>query len=287
MKRSFRTPALSHLVLSWMAAVGTAAWALAGTADTPKNAGARSHAASSPHSDGAEAVQQSRQRTGSGGKATKSDQQFLSKAAASGRAEVEMGRLGQTRAQNSEVKSFAERMVQDHTRVNAELQALGSTRGLPWADAGGSSGTTGSATGSGMGSGMGMGMGTSASAASAAGTRSGMGMGMGTTGSGTASGTSAGMGSAGRMDPMHPSLPAAARHSLERLQGLSGADFDREFMKQMVTDHKVAVADFQRAASSASDPEVKTFAQKTLPGLQEHLQMARSLSDRLASSGSR
>lgn len=90
-----------------------------------------------------------------------------------------------------------------------------------------------------------------------------------------------GMGSA---DGPHPKLSASAQHSLDRLQGLNGAAFDREFMKQMVTDHKAAVADFQRAATSASDPEVKAFAQKTLPGLQEHLQLARSLSERLSAS---
>lgn len=300
MKRSFRTPALSHLVISWMAAVGTAAWALAGTADTPKEAGRRAPAASAasgPHSDGADAVLQTRQRTSTSGKTSKTDQQFLTKAAASGRAEVEMGRLGQSRAQNSEVRSFAERMVQDHTRVNGELHALGSTRGMSWTEDAGLSGTTRSATGTGastssrMGTAAGSNSGTGPGTSTGNGTGMGMGMGMGPgTSVSAASGAGSsrpGMGTAGRMDAEHPQLSAGARHSLERLRGLSGAEFDREFMKQMVTDHKTAVADFQRAASSASDPEIKSFAQKTLPGLQEHLQMARGLSDRLASSGSR
>lgn len=280
MKRSIRTPAMSQLVASFMAAIGTAAWALAGSADTPKEPGTRPHAASGPHSDGADAVMQSRQRAGSGSKASRSDQQFLTKAAASCRAEVEMGRLGQMRAQNREVKGYAERMVQDHARVNGELQALGSARGLSWPDdnsqtrasapASGTrtdtrSGSKGTAAGPSTGTGTGSGSGTNAG--------TGMGMGMG---------TGMDMGTAGGMDSSHMKLSASARRTMERLQGLGGAEFDREFMKQMVTDHKAAVSEFQRAASAASDPEVRSFAQKTLPGLQEHLQMARSLNERLA-----
>lgn len=273
MKRSFRTPALSHLVLSWMAAVGTAAWAMTGTADTPKEAGTRPHAASGPHSDGADAVLQTRQRAGNTGKVAKSDQQFLAKAAAAGRAEVEMGRLGQMRAQNSEVKRFAERMVQDHTRVYGELQALGSSRGLLGTDDATSTASARSDRLMDAPPAAGMGARPSSSTGSSTGSTST-----------TPPNTGMPMAGTGSADGSRGKLSAAAQHSLDRLQGLNGADFDREFMKQMVTDHKAAVADFQRAATSASDPEVKTFAQKTLPGLQEHLQLARSLSERLAAS---
>ena len=280
MKRSFRTPALTHLMVSWMAAVGTAAWALAGTADTPQAPGTRPHAASGPHSDGADAVLQTRQRAGNTGKAPKSDQQFLAKAAASGRAEVEMGRLGQSRAQNSEVKSFADRMVQEHSRVNGELHALGSSRGLTGTDDA-SATSTASARSDGLMEAppaAGMGARPSSSTGNSTGNSSG-------SPSTASSNTGTPLGGVGGTDASQGKLSAAARHSMERLQGLSGAEFDREFMKQMVTDHKAAVADFQRAATSASDPEVRTFAQRTLPGLQEHLQLARSLSERLAASG--
>jgi len=266
MKRSSRTPALGHLLLSGMAAVGTAAFALAGTADTPKEPYTRPHAASGPHSDGADAVLQTRQRSGNASKASRSDQQFLAKAAAAGRAEVEMGRLGQARAQNSEVKRFAERMVQEHGRVNGELLALGSSRGLSGPDEGGTTSSASSTPDKLM------------DAPPAAGSSSAA------SGTSSSSQTGTGMppGTSGRAEASNARLSAADRRHLDRLQGLSGAEFDREFMKQMVSDHKAAVADFQRAASTASDPEIKTFAQRTLPGLQEHLQMARSLSERLA-----
>jgi putative membrane protein len=54
----------------------------------------------------------------------------------------------------------------------------------------------------------------------------------------------------------------------ERLQKLSGAQFDREYMKHMVSDHKKDVKEFQKTAKSAKDPDVKNFAQTTLPTLE-------------------
>jgi putative membrane protein len=44
----------------------------------------------------------------------------------------------------------------------------------------------------------------------------------------------------------------------------------------MVKDHQKEVAEFQKQAQSGSDPEVKSFAVKYLPVLQQHLQMAQS-----------
>jgi len=44
-----------------------------------------------------------------------------------------------------------------------------------------------------------------------------------------------------------------------------------------VSDHEEAVALFQKEASSGTDPDLKAFAQKTLPTLQEHLKMAQAL----------
>ena len=67
--------------------------------------------------------------------------------------------------------------------------------------------------------------------------------------------------------------------TMQKLEKLSGAEFDREYMKQMVTDHKKTVADFKKQADSGKDAELKAFAAKTLPTLQEHLKMAQSLSD--------
>ena len=47
-------------------------------------------------------------------------------------------------------------------------------------------------------------------------------------------------------------------------------------MDDMVADHKEDVAEFQKQAKSGGDADLKGFASKTLPTLQEHLTMAES-----------
>jgi putative membrane protein len=69
-------------------------------------------------------------------------------------------------------------------------------------------------------------------------------------------------------------LDRSARREYDKLSKLSGADFDREYMKHMVSDHKKDVKDFEKEAKSGKDADVKSFAGSTLPTLQEHLQMA-------------
>ncbi len=69
-------------------------------------------------------------------------------------------------------------------------------------------------------------------------------------------------------------LPAApSKKEIGKLQDKSGADFDRDYMKHMVADHKKDISAFEKAARS-KDPEVKGFASETLPTLQEHRKLA-------------
>jgi putative membrane protein len=67
------------------------------------------------------------------------------------------------------------------------------------------------------------------------------------------------------------------RNAVNKLNGMSGTEFDRAFMKQMVKDHQAAVKLFQKQSNRDDDAEVKAFAAKNLPTLQMHLQMAQSL----------
>lgn len=62
---------------------------------------------------------------------------------------------------------------------------------------------------------------------------------------------------------------------MDRLQGLSGAEFDKAYMNAMVKDHETDIAEFEKEANSGSDEDFKNFAAKTLPTLKEHLNMAR------------
>ena len=66
-------------------------------------------------------------------------------------------------------------------------------------------------------------------------------------------------------------------HTLEHLQSLSGTAFDKAYADHMVRDHKADVKEFEHAARSAADPDVKAFAKATLPTLKEHLSLAENL----------
>ena len=63
----------------------------------------------------------------------------------------------------------------------------------------------------------------------------------------------------------------------EKLSKVTGPDFDKQYMSGMLADHKKVVALFQKEAKSGTDPELKAYADKTLPTLQGHLQMAQSM----------
>jgi len=58
-----------------------------------------------------------------------------------------------------------------------------------------------------------------------------------------------------------------------RAQNIGAADFDRQYLKLLEMDHKNDIAEFQREAKSGDDRDVKAWAAKTLPTLQEHLAM--------------
>jgi len=45
----------------------------------------------------------------------------------------------------------------------------------------------------------------------------------------------------------------------------------------MALDHKQTIALFRRESRSGNDPDLKAYAAKTLPTLEEHLKMVRSL----------
>jgi putative membrane protein len=71
-------------------------------------------------------------------------------------------------------------------------------------------------------------------------------------------------------------IAAKDRREINKLSKLSGADFDREYMKSMVSDHQKDLSEFKSESKSSRDNDVKSFAAKTLPTLQQHLDLARS-----------
>ena len=72
---------------------------------------------------------------------------------------------------------------------------------------------------------------------------------------------------------------AKTQSTLTRMQKLSGADFDRAYMKEAgVSEHEKAVKLFEEQSQHGTDADTRAFAAKLLPGIQEHLRMAREMS---------
>ena len=144
------------------------------------------------------------------------DQHFVTDVAMDGMAEVELGQLAQQKAESSDVKRFAQRMVDDHGKANDELKSLASSKNI--------------------------------------------------------------------------TLPTAidAKHKAthDRLAKLSGAAFDRAYMQAMVTDHLNAVKAFRTHSTTSKDADIRAFAAKTLPTLEDHLKEAQSANKAVATSGS-
>ena len=70
---------------------------------------------------------------------------------------------------------------------------------------------------------------------------------------------------------------AEQRRMYNRMTRLSGNQFDTQFIKHMVADHKKDVRDYQRHASVKAAP-IAAYAKESVPTLQKHLDQAMELS---------
>jgi len=68
---------------------------------------------------------------------------------------------------------------------------------------------------------------------------------------------------------------AKAMHS--KLAAKSGAEFDKAFLDQMVSDHDKAVSDFTKEGKNTKDADIQAFTDKALPTLRDHLARAKDL----------
>ncbi len=74
------------------------------------------------------------------------------------------------------------------------------------------------------------------------------------------------------------SLDAEHKAMKQKLSGLQGDAFDREYKKHMKMGHDKAVALFESASQTQQMPsDLKAFAASTLPTLEKHKQMAKAL----------
>jgi putative membrane protein len=147
-----------------------------------------------------------------GDKPPSADAPFIGAAAMDGMAEVEHGRLAAQRASSPEVKRFAQRMVDDHSKAAGGLKDLASRKEVALET---------------------------------------------------------------ELDDQHQAMQ-------DQLAKLQGAAFDKAYMSHMVKAHLQAVAQFQQEAKAGGDPDVKAWAAKMLPMLQEHVKLASSINATVA-----
>jgi len=65
--------------------------------------------------------------------------------------------------------------------------------------------------------------------------------------------------------------------AIEGLAREKRAGFDRSFVRHEVQHHQRTIAEFKREAEKGQNAEVKAYAQKMIPTLEEHLHKAESL----------
>lgn len=85
-----------------------------------------------------------------------------------------------------------------------------------------------------------------------------------------------------------PTEPTRAmRREVEKMSKKSGAEFDREFVRTVgVKDHQKEIKRLQSASKDLKNTELKAWADKTLPQLQQHLADAQKLPQAGSSSAS-
>lgn len=79
--------------------------------------------------------------------------------------------------------------------------------------------------------------------------------------------------------PTTPSVTQSAAH--ERLKLLSGATFDRSYMRNQIRSHEETEMLFKKEIARGEDGPAKNFASETLPVIQAHLAKAHSIYDGL------
>ena len=74
-------------------------------------------------------------------------------------------------------------------------------------------------------------------------------------------------------------LPSSAQSKLDDLTNAKNEDFSSVYDPMQVSAHESAVSLFERYGQSGDNAELKAWANKTLPALKRHLDMANKLDD--------
>jgi putative membrane protein len=72
-------------------------------------------------------------------------------------------------------------------------------------------------------------------------------------------------------------LDSSHQSEIDKLKSLKGADFSSRYDSDQLSGHRDAVSLFERYAKGGDNPKLKDWADKTLPTLRHHLDMAQDL----------
>jgi putative membrane protein len=72
-------------------------------------------------------------------------------------------------------------------------------------------------------------------------------------------------------------IDVARDPAVKQLMRLKGTAFDRDFLHHEIQDHQKAIAQFKQEAEHGENPDIKAYADKTLPSLENHLRQVEAL----------
>ena len=67
---------------------------------------------------------------------------------------------------------------------------------------------------------------------------------------------------------------------IDRLTGLNGSDFDKEYVSLMVKDHKKDLKEFEQASKKADDSDLRSFAAETSSVISNHYETIKGLDEK-------
>jgi putative membrane protein len=76
---------------------------------------------------------------------------------------------------------------------------------------------------------------------------------------------------------LNPTLTSDQNDKINSVQSLSGPQFDQAYMSLMIQGHQTDVAQFENQSRNANSPQVRDFAARSLPLLQQHLTLAQQV----------
>jgi putative membrane protein len=76
-------------------------------------------------------------------------------------------------------------------------------------------------------------------------------------------------------------LAPSATLAMQHLQSVPAVSFDQEYILGQIGSHLVSMMAFQTEADNGTDPELKALAQKWLPSIKAHLELAVDLTQHI------